>query len=89
MGKGVRGFAFGGGFAERRRVVIDRIFYNSHYLSLLQAKKQFGIDIAVALTDPPGRVDVDRFAAMLDDRVGLVAMTMAPTHQGSSTRLQK
>ncbi len=76
------GFAFGGGFADRRRVVIDRIFYNSHYLSLLQAKKQFGIEIVVAPSDPSGRVDVDRFAALLDERVALVSMTMAPTHSG-------
>jgi cysteine desulfurase/selenocysteine lyase len=76
------GFAFGGGFTDRRRVVIDRIFYNSHYLSLLQAKKQFGIEIAVAPTDPYGRVDVDGLAALLDERVGLVSMTMAPTHSG-------
>lgn len=76
------GFAFGGGFAERRRVIIDRTFYNSHYLSLLQAKKQFGIEIAVAPTDASGRVDVDGFAVMLDERVGLVSMTMAPTHSG-------
>ena len=76
------GFAFGGGFANRRRVVIDRIFYNSHYLSLLQAKKQFGIEIAVAPSDESGRVDVDRFAELLDERVALVSMTMAPTHSG-------
>ncbi len=81
------GFAFGGGFTDRRRVVIDRIFYNSHYLSLLQAEKQFGIEIAVAPTDSSGRVDIDGVAAMLDDRVGLVSMTMAPTHSASpSTR---
>ncbi len=76
------GFGFGGGFADRRRVVIDRIFYNSHYLSLLQARKQFGIEIVVAPTDPSGRVDVGGFVAMLDDRVALVSMTMAPTHSG-------
>ncbi len=76
------GFGFGGGFADRRRVVIDRIFYNSHYLSLLQAKKQFGIEIVVAPTDASGRVDVDGFGAMLDERVALVSMTMAPTHSG-------
>ena len=76
------GFAFGGGFGTRRRVVIDRIFYNSHYLSLLQAKKQFGIEIAVAPSDESGRVDVDRFAELLDERVALVSMTMAPTHSG-------
>lgn len=76
------GFAFGGGFADRQRVVIDRIFYNSHYLSLLQAKKLFGVEIVVAPTDASGRVDVDGFAAMLDERVALVSMTMAPTHSG-------
>lgn len=76
------GFGFGGGFADRRRVVIDRIFYNSHYLSLLQAKKQFGIEIVVAPTDSSGRVDVDGFATLLDDHVALVSMTMAPTHSG-------
>ena len=76
------GFGFGGGFADRRRVVIDRIFYNSHYLSLLQAKRQFGIEIVVAPSDASGRVDVDAFAALLDDRVALVSMTMAPTHSG-------
>lgn len=76
------GFAFGGGFADRRRVVIDRIFYNSHYLSLLQAKKQFGIEIVVAPSDATGRADVDAFVGLLDDRVALVSMTMAPTHSG-------
>ncbi len=76
------GFAFGGGFSERHRVVIDRIFYNSHYLSLLQAEKQFGIEIVVAPTDASGRVDVERFSSVLDERVALVSMTMAPTHSG-------
>ncbi len=76
------GFAFGGGFASKKRVIVDRIFYNSHYLSLLQAHKQCGIEIVVAPTDTTGRVDVDGFAAMLDEWVALVSMTMAPTHSG-------
>ena len=76
------GFAFGGGFAERRRVVIDRTFYNSHYLSLLQAEKLFGVEIVVAPTDATGRVDVEHFSSVLDERVALVSMTMAPTHSG-------
>jgi cysteine desulfurase / selenocysteine lyase len=76
------GFGFGGGFATKRRVVIDRIFYNSHYLSLLQAHTQFGIEIVVAPSDESGRVDVDGFSSLLDDRVALVSMTMAPTHSG-------
>jgi cysteine desulfurase / selenocysteine lyase len=76
------GFAFGGGFETRKRVVIDRVFYNSHYLSLLQAQKMFDLDIVVAPTDETGRVGVRRLGALLDDTCALVSLTMAPTHSG-------
>lgn len=79
------GFVFGGGIARGQRVIVDRVFYSSHYLALLQARRVHGIEIVLAPSRPDATVDVDAFAALLhrdSAGVALVSITMVPTHCG-------
>ena len=56
--------------------------YATNYISYLQAKKLYGLDVAVVPSNEDGAVDVDALAGMIDDRVKLISMTHVPTNGG-------
>ena len=64
------------------RILVDRISYNSHYLSLLQAQERFDLRIDVLPSHPDGSIDVAALDGALDDDVTLVSATMVGTHCG-------
>ncbi len=81
--KAVWGFALGGGIGRGRRLLVDRIAYDSHYLALLQVCEVYGAGIDVVPSLEDGTVDV----AALEDSLGsgqvaLAAITHIGTHRG-------
>ncbi len=76
------GLALGGWFDGGGRVIVDRAVYNSHYLSLLQARDRFGITIESITSQDDGALDLDDLDRRLDDRVRLVTATHVGTHRG-------
>ena len=81
--KALWGFGLGGGFTERRRVVVDRVVYNSHWFGILQAAGQFDLCVEVVDSTPDGTVDLDALERLLADDVAMVTATHVPTHTGS------
>jgi cysteine desulfurase/selenocysteine lyase len=76
------GLALGGWFGGGGRVLVDRAAYNSHYLSLLQARDRFGITIEAISSTEDGSLDVDDLDRRLDSSVRLVTATHVGTHRG-------
>jgi len=76
------GFVLAGGLRRGDRVLVDQLSYSSHYLALLQAGRLVGSEVVAAPAGGDGAVDVEALAAMLDDRVRLVAMTHVGTNCG-------
>ena len=64
------------------RVLTSRAEYASNYIALRQAADRTGAAVVVLPDDEHGQVDVDRLAAMLDDRVKLVSLVHVPTQGG-------
>lgn len=77
-------FVFSGGITRGHRVVVDRTFSSSHYLSLLQVRRVHGIEIVLA-PFPDATVDVQALSPLLDERVALVSITIVPTHFAASS----
>ena len=63
------------------RVLIGRTEYSSNALALLQAVER-GVSVEVVSDDPTGQIDLGALAAMLDDRVKLVALTSVAMTNG-------
>jgi cysteine desulfurase/selenocysteine lyase len=81
--KAVWGFFLGGGMGRGRRVVVDRIAYDSHYLALLQVCGLSGGAIEVVRSTPDGTVDLDSLSASIDrGGVAVCALTHIGTHRG-------
>ncbi len=76
-GLGLAGYLDKGG-----RVLVDRIAYGSHYLSLLQARERFGIEIEVVASTEDGSIDLEDLARRLEDRPLLITATHVATHRG-------
>ncbi len=81
--KALWGFGLAGGFRSRRRVLVDRVVYNSHWFGLLQASEHFDLQIDVMESTPDGTVELTSMERLLDDDVALVTATHVPTHTGS------
>lgn len=64
------------------RALVSVSEYASNVLGLLQLVERHGITVEVVPDDVHGQLDVDALAAMLDERVRLVAITHAPTQGG-------
>ncbi|MFJ5044502.1 aminotransferase class V-fold PLP-dependent enzyme [Streptomyces sp. NPDC088719] len=62
------------------RVIISAVEYGSNYLSLLHLAQRLELSLEVAPVDAHGVVDVAGLEAMLDERVGLIAMVHVPMH---------
>jgi selenocysteine lyase/cysteine desulfurase len=80
--KALWGLALGGWFTGGGRVIVDRAAYNSHYLSLLQARDRFGITIEAIDSTEDGSLDLDDLDRRLDATVRLVTATHVGTHRG-------
>jgi len=76
------GLALGGWFDGGGRVIVDRAVYNSHYLSLLQARDRFGLIIEAIASQADGSLDLDDLDRGLDSNVRLVTATHIGTHRG-------
>lgn len=76
------GLALGGWFDRGGRVIVDRAVYNSHYLSLLQARDRFPITIEAIGSRADGTLDIDDLDRRLDGAVRLVTATHIGTHRG-------
>jgi cysteine desulfurase/selenocysteine lyase len=76
------GLALGGWFSSGGRVMVDRAAYNSHYMSLLQARECFGISIEVIRSTDDGSLDLDDLDRRLDGAVSMVTATHVGTHRG-------
>lgn len=64
------------------RVLITGTEYASNAIALLQRRGFDGISVEVVPDNATGRVDLTALESMLDDRVRLVSLVHAPTHNG-------
>ncbi len=64
------------------RILTCEAEYAANYVAFLQRAKRDDLVIDVVPSDDSGAVDTDALAAMIDDRVGLIAMTWIPTNGG-------
>jgi cysteine desulfurase/selenocysteine lyase len=64
------------------RILTCEAEYAANYVAFLQRAKRDGLTIDVVPSDAAGAVDLDALKSMIDDRVGLIAMTWVPTNGG-------
>ncbi len=76
------GYLLGGALRRDDVVLVDRIAYNSHYLSLLQAVRHAGIRLRVVPSDPTGAIDLEALERMLAAGAAMVTATHVGTHRG-------
>ncbi len=82
-GKALWGYALAGGLGPDRRILVDRMAYDSHYLGLLQVCELTGASIDVVPSEPDGTLDLDALSAALGSgNAALVSVTHVGTHRG-------
>lgn len=64
------------------RILTCEAEYAANYVAFLQRAKRDGLTIDVVPSDASGAVDLGALESMIDDRVGLIAMTWVPTNGG-------
>lgn len=64
------------------RILTCEAEYAANYVAFLQRAKRDDLTIDVVPSDALGAVDLDALDSMIDDRVGLIAMTWVPTNGG-------
>jgi cysteine desulfurase / selenocysteine lyase len=64
------------------RILTSRAEYASNVIALLHATRRRGASVEVVPDDEHGALSVDALAAMIDDRVRLVAVSWIPTQSG-------
>ncbi len=64
------------------RILTCEAEYAANYVAFLQRAKRDGLAIDVVPSDVSGAVDLGALESMIDDRVGLIAMTWVPTNGG-------
>jgi len=64
------------------RILTCEAEYAANYVAFIQRAKRDGLTIDVVPSDAAGAVDLDALDNMIDDRVGLIAMTWVPTNGG-------
>ena len=69
-------------FGPGDRILTARAEYASNYIAYLHASAHRGVSVEPVPNDESGQLDVDRLAAMIDDRVRLIAVTHVPTNGG-------
>ena len=77
------GFALGGGVGGGQRLLVDRIAYDSHYMTLLEVAVTFEATVDVVPSERDGTVDLDALRhALSAGAVALCAATHVGTHRG-------
>jgi len=69
-------------FKPGDRILTCEAEYAANYVAFLQRAKRDGIVIDVVPSDETGMLDVAALEDMIDDRVGLIAITWIPTNGG-------
>jgi selenocysteine lyase/cysteine desulfurase len=69
-------------FKSGDRILVSRAEYASNVLPILQVAERDGVALEVVPDDESGQLDIEALAAMLDERVALVAVTLVPTQGG-------
>lgn len=64
------------------RILTAEAEYAANYIAFLQRARRDGLIIDVVPSDDSGALDTDALEAMIDERVGLIAMTWIPTNGG-------
>ena len=67
---------------EGDRILTTSAEYASNYIPMRQVADRTGAAVVVVPDDEQGQVDVDRLAAMLDERVKLVSLVHVPSQGG-------
>ena len=81
--KALWGLHLGGGLERGRRILVDRIAYDSHYMGLLQVSDLAGMTIEAVPSTADGTLDIDALAAALaGGDVALASLTHVGTHRG-------
>lgn len=75
-------YALARDFRPGDRILTARAEYGANYVAFLQAARRTGAVIEVISDDATGATDPAALAAMLDDRVRLIALTWIPTNGG-------
>jgi cysteine desulfurase/selenocysteine lyase len=74
--------AFTQGFGPEDRILVSSAEYASNVIPLLQVAERSGASVEFIPDDESGCVDVDALAALMDDRVAVVAITHCPSQNG-------
>ncbi len=69
-------------FGPGDRILTGMAEYASNVIPFLQTAKRTGASVEVVPDDEHGQIDVAALAAMIDDRVKLIALTHIPTNGG-------
>lgn len=75
-------YAFAARFRAGDRILTAEAEYASNVIAYLQMARRTGAVIEPVPSDADGALDVDALAAMIDDRVKLIAVTQIPTNGG-------
>ena len=75
-------YALARDFRPGDRILTARTEYGANYVAFLQAARRTGAVIEVIPDDATGATDPAALAAMLDERVRLIALTWIPTNGG-------
>ena len=75
-------YALARDFRPGDRILTARNEYGANYVAFLQAARRTGAVIEVIPDDATGATDPTALAAMLDERVRLIALTWIPTNGG-------
>jgi len=81
--KALWGLHLGGGLERGRRILVDRIAYDSHFMGLLQVSELAGTVIESVPSTADGTLDLDALsAALAGGDVALASLTHVGTHRG-------
>ena len=69
-------------FKPGQRILTSEAEYAANYVAFLQRAKRDDLVIEVIPNDASGRLDPQALETMIDDRVGLIAITWIPTNGG-------
>lgn len=69
-------------FQQGDKIVTANAEYASNYIALLQAQKNFGVEIVVIPDDAHGQIDLAALESEINERVKLIAITHIPSTGG-------
>lgn len=80
--RGLQAIAFSEDFEPGDRFLVSAAEYASNVLPLMQLARRTGSTVEVIPDGPDGALDVEALGSMLDERVRIVAVNHAPSHNG-------